>query len=91
MPADELKIDKTLVEEVETSTEVRFVLDAIVDLARGLNMLIVVEGLESSDQAKIVADLGCTVGQGFYFGRPKPAQQALSATISASLNAGPAN
>ena len=69
LDVDEVKIDKGFVSEVETSGETRFLLDAVTDIARGLNMRILVEGLETAAQLAIVKGFGCAAGQGFYFSR----------------------
>lgn len=79
--AHELKIDRTLVHEIETSDEARFIFDAVLDLARNLKMSVVVEGIETETQANTIASLGGVYAQGYLFGRPKPAQEALSDTL----------
>ena len=76
--ADELKIDKSLVDEVETSGEARFILDAIYDLSCSLNMTVVVEGIEREEQAEVLRTMGFANGQGYFFGRPLPALEALA-------------
>ncbi len=76
IPADELKIDRSFVTEIERSDEARFIFDAIVDIASGLNMTIVVEGIETDAQARIVTSFGCDLGQGFLWGRPEPPHAA---------------
>ncbi len=76
--ADELKIDKSLIAEIETSDEAHLILDAVLDLARGLGLEVVVEGVERPEQRDILCKLGCTNGQGFLFDRPKPAKDALA-------------
>ena len=84
IPADELKIDKSLVSEIETSAESQFILDAVIDLARSLDMTVIVEGIERESQIDILRDLGCQRGQGFLYGRPQPALEALrDATMGA--------
>ncbi len=76
--ADELKIDKSLIAEIETSDESKFILDAVLDLARSLGLEVIVEGVERQEQREILCKLGCTNGQGFLFDRPKPAEHALA-------------
>ncbi len=71
--ADELKIDRAFVTELEQSHEARFILDAIVDIAGGLGMTIVVEGIETAAQSQIVQSFGCRHGQGYFFGAPMTA------------------
>lgn len=79
MHADELKIDKTLVDEVEGSGQARFILDSVVELAQEhLGFDVVVEGVESETQVRALRAMGCRKAQGFFFGRPEPAQAALA-------------
>ncbi len=75
--ADELKIDKSLVAEIETSGQSQFILDAVLDLARSLDLDVVVEGIERQEQRDRLRDLGCVLGQGYLFDRPRPAADAL--------------
>jgi diguanylate cyclase (GGDEF)-like protein len=87
IPADELKIDKSLVAEVEASAESQFILDAVIDLARSLDMTVIVEGIERQSQVRLLCDLGCRLGQGFLFGRPQPSEVALAAATRAEADA----
>lgn len=74
MPADELKLDKSFVTDLETSPEAREIVSSVVDIARTLDLAVVIEGIETLSQARIAEDLGCMVGQGYFFGRPAPAE-----------------
>lgn len=85
--ADELKIDKSLVDDLESSGEARFILDAIYDLSCSLNMSVVVEGIEAEEQADILHEMGFENGQGYLFGRPVAALASLESATSALLNA----
>ncbi len=76
--ADELKIDKSLIDEIEHSSEAQFILDAVIDLAHSLGLEVVIEGIERDEQLDIVRKLGCKSGQGYLFGRPSPASDALA-------------
>lgn len=76
--ADELKIDRSLVREIETSAEARQVLSSVVDLAHSLNLRVIVEGVETEEQTDVLLGLGCKYGQGYLFGKPLPAQRALA-------------
>lgn len=76
--ADELKIDKTLIDEVDTSDQACFIVDAVMDLAHSLRLTVVVEGVERKAQADVLRSLGCQFVQGYYYGRPVPAEEALA-------------
>ena len=57
-------------------------LKGIIDLGHALQLNLVAEGIETSEQHSIVRKLGCHQAQGFYFGRPShPAQQQLNPPI----------
>lgn len=77
MAADELKIDRSLLREIEEEDTARFVLDAIVDLGTKFAMDIVAEGVETQNQARIVEALGIGLIQGYLIGPPVPAAEAL--------------
>ncbi len=83
LSVDEVKIDRSFVTELETSDETRFLLDAIADIAKGLGMRLVVEGVETEGQRQLLADSGCQIGQGFLFGRPMSAQR-IQAMLAAA-------
>ena len=48
---------------------------AIIDLAHSLNMTPLAEGIEEPQQARFLTKAGCTLGQGYLFSRPVPAQE----------------
>ena len=68
--ADEIKIDRSLVEDIETSDRSRFLLDSVIDIANSLDLEVTVEGIETAQQAEIVEMLGARNAQGYYFGKP---------------------
>ena len=73
-----MKVDRSLVLEVETSTKVRMLLQSVFEIARNMNLDVVVEGIETATQAKIVHDLGARKAQGYFFGRPDALPAALA-------------
>jgi EAL domain-containing protein (putative c-di-GMP-specific phosphodiesterase class I) len=77
LDVDYIKIDQSFVRDLEQSTETQLILDALVDIAKGLKKMLVVEGIETENQADIVRNLGCDLGQGFLWGRPMPEKEAL--------------
>jgi diguanylate cyclase len=68
--ARELKLDKSLVDEVTRSARDALVIRSTVDLAHSLGMKVVAEGIEDAATAAVLAGLGCDLGQGFHFSRP---------------------
>lgn len=69
-PIDYVKIDRSFVRELETSSEDIALCRAIIMMAHSLGMQVVAEGIESERQLDMLRDLGCDYGQGFYFSKP---------------------
>lgn len=70
--ADILKIDMEFLRKTEHQERSRIILRSIVALARELGMPTVVEGVETSQQVRDLAQIGCDIFQGFYYSRPVP-------------------
>ncbi|GAA4716369.1 putative bifunctional diguanylate cyclase/phosphodiesterase [Phytohabitans rumicis] len=69
-PLDILKLDRLFISQLETSTRQRDLVAGIVRLARSLNLEVVAEGIETTQQRDIAAEIGCGYGQGYLIGRP---------------------
>jgi len=69
-PVDVLKIDRSFIAGLGTHEEDTAIVTAILSLAHSLGIRVVAEGVETEEQAKLLARMGCDVGQGFYFARP---------------------
>jgi diguanylate cyclase (GGDEF)-like protein len=80
-PVTTLKIDRSFVSGVDTSTDDRALVAAIIRLGETLNLSLVAEGIETVDQRDALIALGCTQGQGFLYARALPPEE-LSAYIS---------
>jgi diguanylate cyclase len=80
LPARQLKIDRSFVQDVETSMDARAVVDAVVRLAHALGLRVVAEGVETAGQRDFLVGLGCDELQGFFFARPMPAATLLEWT-----------
>jgi diguanylate cyclase (GGDEF)-like protein len=70
---DTLKIDRGFVEQMADSQPARAIVHALVSLGKTLGTDVVAEGVETRDQVQLLADAGCHILQGYYFGRPMPA------------------
>jgi EAL domain-containing protein (putative c-di-GMP-specific phosphodiesterase class I) len=77
IPFNELKIDKSFVTGSSGNPETRAMLEASVDLAKKLELVVVAEGVESREDLDLVASLGCDIAQGYYLARPMDAQALL--------------
>jgi diguanylate cyclase (GGDEF)-like protein/PAS domain S-box-containing protein len=81
-PIDVVKIDRSFTANVESQNGDLVLLKGIIDLGHALELNLVAEGIETSQQHSIVRRLGCHQGQGFYFGRPShPAQRELDSPL----------
>jgi diguanylate cyclase (GGDEF)-like protein len=69
-PIDVLKIDKSFVADVGASDDSSIIIEAIISLARSLKIDTVAEGVENVEQLEFLIEHGCSVAQGFLFGRP---------------------
>ena len=73
---DEVKFDKTLVDDICTSGRSQIVLGRLMQMCRQLQQSrIVAEGIEDEGQVEILKSYGCDCGQGYYFHKPMPAEQ----------------
>ncbi len=75
-PFDKIKIDRSFVRDMTRSEECAAIVRAVAGLARSLNIITVVEGIETSNQLEMARSEGCDEGQGYLFGRPAPAAEA---------------
>ncbi|NEO84531.1 MAG: EAL domain-containing protein [Spirulina sp. SIO3F2] len=75
LPFTTLKIDKSFVSRMVESRKNRRVVETILTLTR-LGMASVAEGVETAEQLALLQQLGCTYGQGYFFGKPAPAAVA---------------
>jgi EAL domain-containing protein (putative c-di-GMP-specific phosphodiesterase class I) len=86
MPFTELKLDRSLVSDIEYDQRARSVLRAIVALSRELDLTVCAEGVETDVVAHFLREIGCAKAQGFLFGAPMQGEHFL-ATISSRLGA----
>ncbi len=67
-----LKIDKSFIHGAERDDRRKALIKAIVSVARALDMELVGEGVETQEQVDMLLQMGCNVGQGYYYGKPIP-------------------
>jgi diguanylate cyclase (GGDEF)-like protein len=78
LPANELKIDRGFVRDLERDSDDAAIISAIVALGQALDLRIVAEGVETESQQAFLTGLGCDSLQGFLFGKPLPAEQFMA-------------
>jgi len=82
LPVDVVKIDQAFLKHIETSESARHVVRSLVGLCKGLNRTVVVEGVETSVQAKKLSELGCNLMQGYFFGKPLSVQAFVERIVA---------
>ncbi len=73
LPVGQLKIDRSFVQDLETSADAQAIVEAVIRLAHALGLRVVAEGVENEPQAIVLAGLGCDELQGFLIAHPQPA------------------
>jgi diguanylate cyclase (GGDEF)-like protein len=81
LPARQLKIDRTFINDLDGSDDAKAVVDGVVRLAHALGLRVVAEGVETASQRDILLGLNCDELQGFFFARPMPADKLLAWTL----------
>ncbi|MBC7957143.1 MAG: EAL domain-containing protein [Cytophagales bacterium] len=75
LPVDELKIDKSFVLSMEKDINDARIVRSTIDLAHGLGLTVVAEGVENAQVWDLLRDLSCDEAQGFHMGRPMPSSE----------------
>ncbi|MBI3284809.1 MAG: bifunctional diguanylate cyclase/phosphodiesterase [Burkholderiales bacterium] len=73
LQVDELKIDQSFVRTLASDAGSRAIVQSTIQLAHNLNLKVVAEGIESERESQQLGELGCDVGQGYFFCKPMPA------------------
>lgn len=82
---DNLKIDHSFVRDIGTDPDDAAIVHAIVGLARTLQIRVIAEGVETLEQLDFLAACNCHEAQGFYLGRPWPAEELASRIAAGEL------
>jgi len=82
LPARQLKIDRSFVQELETQDDARAVVEAVVRLAHALGLSVVAEGVETEGQSTILLAMGCDELQGYLFAKAMPATEVMQWSIA---------
>jgi EAL domain-containing protein (putative c-di-GMP-specific phosphodiesterase class I) len=75
LPVDAIKIDKSFVSEMLTDADSAFIVRSMIDLAHGLGMQVVAEGVDTQRAWDRLRAVGCDAIQGFYISEPLPADR----------------
>jgi EAL domain-containing protein (putative c-di-GMP-specific phosphodiesterase class I) len=78
MPIDQLKIDRSFVQDISHNENDAAIVDAIIAMAKSLKLDIIAEGVETPEQVDYLVCCGCNAFQGYWFSRPLPGAEVLS-------------
>ena len=73
-PLDGLKIDRSFVLDLRADSDDAAIVGSTVGLSKQLGLSVIAEGIENRATADLLVSMGCEEGQGYFFGRPMPAQ-----------------
>ncbi len=76
LPIDQVKIDRSIIARVAEDQRTTALVRGFVRVFQDLGLVVVAEGIETEAQHQALLAMGCSVGQGFLFGRPTPLEQA---------------
>ena len=91
MPLDRVKLDQSLIADIEHSEQARVVVQAVIQLIKGVGAEIVAEAVENVAQADILRAMGCDIVQGFVFAGPMFEDEFLSWTSNADRGSSSSN
>jgi diguanylate cyclase (GGDEF)-like protein len=87
MPLDRVKLDPSLIADIETNEKARVVVQAVIQLIKGVNCEVVAEAVETVAQADILRAMGCDTVQGYVFAPPMFEEEFLAWTGNADRSA----
>ncbi len=74
-PVDVLKLDKSFFSMTETNKRSMVVVNSVIQLAKGLGMMTVAEGVETLDHVRLLKQMDCDLIQGYYYAKPMPLEE----------------
>jgi diguanylate cyclase (GGDEF)-like protein/PAS domain S-box-containing protein len=78
LPVDVVKVDRSFVADLVSSTQDRAVVEAVLTLARRMGLTVIAEGVETADQDDLLREMGCPMVQGYLYGRPGRPEDVLA-------------
>jgi EAL domain-containing protein (putative c-di-GMP-specific phosphodiesterase class I) len=75
LPLDQLKIDKSFVNDILVNSNDAIICKSTIALAESMGLSVIAEGVETQEQRNLLADLGCYAYQGYWFSRPLPLEE----------------
>lgn len=75
LPIASIKIDQSFVRDMTLDSEDASIVQAVIGMGEKLRMELVAEGVETLEQCRLLLDYGCHIAQGYYLGKPVPAEE----------------
>lgn len=88
VPATEVKLDRSFIAAITSSRRARTIVSSVCRMGRDLGMRVVAEGIETLEDVDTLVAMGCTVGQGYAFGKPMPADDLAAWAMARAPRAG---
>jgi diguanylate cyclase (GGDEF)-like protein/PAS domain S-box-containing protein len=89
VPIDVLKIDRSFVSGVDVDPQAASIVTAFIELATGLGMTTLAEGIETRGELDLLVSRGCQMGQGYLFSRPVPPEEIIAFALGGVPAAAP--
>lgn len=77
LPLDSVKIDRSFTKEIHKHDKNRFVIEAVIEMARKFNLDAIAEGVETQDELDCLIEIGCLKFQGYFFSKPLASDKIL--------------
>ena len=78
IPLDILKIDRSLVCDLDENKVSKQITNAIVELGKAMELVVLAEGVETRGQIDFLTEIGCDLAQGYFYSKPRPAKDIES-------------
>jgi len=75
LPLDVLKLDKEFLNDFDNDPDEKIIIPSVIEMAKKLDLSVVCEGVETSDQVEFLSEVGCDYAQGYYYSKPIPQEQ----------------
>jgi EAL domain-containing protein (putative c-di-GMP-specific phosphodiesterase class I) len=86
LPFDQIKIDKSFMDNIMENKNDAYIIHSVITLGKLMEVAVIAEGVEDSEQDELLKSLGCKVFQGYLFGRPVPVEELENLLLEAVTN-----